>query len=197
MTPERKANLGSYRCGKAGHVASKCQFKVPQKELSFNQSCGGGRRILPAQIEIPAVYTTATESDAGFGGLPSENGNRHRGSLVFGLSSHIVEREASTHTVTSPITFILEGTYSSGWECRGETGCPVEIRLPGDTSPVNHFISNVVGQIRFSVSGGVGSPQGFQGKDLRAFRSKTAILQGQVSAIRNETDGRGGVGTLG
>ena len=43
---------------------------------------------------------------------------------------------------------------------------PVEIRLAGDTSPVDHSTSNIVRQIRFSVSGGIGNPQGFQGKDL-------------------------------
>ena len=108
VTPERKAKLSCYHCGKAGHVASKCRFKGAKchkcgktghlqrvchskpkdggKRNSFSQPCGGGRRVLPAQVEIPTVYTT-TESDAGVGGLPSGNGNG--GSLVFGLRSHI------------------------------------------------------------------------------------------------------------
>ena len=170
---------------------------------------------MPAPVEISTVYT-ATESDTEVGGLPSGNGNRYGGSLVFGLRSHIreiVEREASARTVTSSITFILGGTHSSDRECRGECCLqaaicqtaivggargwsqlvgsklvvPAEIRLARDTSPVDHSTSNVVGQIQFRVSGGLGNPQGFQGKDLS--RSKAMILQGQVGAICNEADG--------
>ena len=198
VIPERRAELSCYRCGKTGHVASKCRFKgakchkcgkmghlqrvchskakderkrnsrsvnrVEEEEeycllqLTSPQSTPPLKMTLkledcPVKMEIDMEAAMSLVSEATIEELWKEKPalalsrvrlRSYSGEhipVVGSVKVNIVYKQQSARL---PLLVVQgDGSQLVG----SKLVVPVETRLAGDTSPVDHSTSNVVGQI--------------------------------------------------